>query len=90
MVITFLLDSVLVGAIAFYAIKKLFGNGPLGRILSVLGSIFFAIFYLGFLGWINQQQHISDVIAGIVFFGPISCALLLALLKYAFAGSQQK
>lgn len=73
----------------FYLIKALFGGGPLGRILAVIGSILSGVFYAGLFSWASFEAE-SMILALIILFGPIGLVLLMLLLNYAFAGQKNK
>ena len=83
-----ILDMIIIGMLSFYIIKGIFGDGPLGRILGVLGCIICAILYGSLLGWANYEAEFFWGI--IIFFAPIGLTLLLLLLGYAFGGNNKK
>lgn len=79
-------DILIVTIFVFYLIKALFGDNPLGRILSVLGSVGTFFISGNIFVWANSG-YLNYKIALIILFGPIAIFLLLMLLIYAFDGN---
>jgi hypothetical protein len=79
-------DILIVTTFAFYLIKVLFGDNPLGRILAVLGAVVTFFTSADIFVWANSG-YLNDKIALIILFGPIAIFLLLMLMAYAFDGN---
>lgn len=84
-------NTIVVAIFSFFIIKLLFGDGPLGRILSVLFAIIGGIGYLILYSWMNYEyEGESMILPFAVILGPIGTFLILALLAYAFDGQKNK
>lgn len=81
-------DSLIMGSISFYIIKKIFGDGPLGRILAVIGCIICGFLYFSLCGWACTSYYIKLFLFLLIVFGPIGFVLLVMLLDYAFKGKK--
>lgn len=87
MAIILLIDTFIYTALAFGLMKLLFGNGPLGRALSVIAAIATAI---GFFSWSStpSADNMPMPMILLVFIGPIAAVIVGLFLKYVFGGKQ--
>ena len=84
-----ILDMIIIGMLSFYIIKGIFGDGPLGRILGVIGCIICAVLYGNLVAW--ADYNVESMFWGIIIiFAPIGLTLLLLLLGYTFGGNNKK
>lgn len=81
-------DIIIMGLLASVIVRAIFGDGPLGRFLGIIGFIAGALLYSSLLGWANNGLENSDLIS-VIIFGPIGLLLLLLLLSYVFAGQKK-
>lgn len=78
MVIILLIDLYFIVWFTFNIIKAIIGEGPLGKILSILGSIASVFLFYKLL------TGTSDIISSIALYGPIAILMLLLFLSYIF------
>lgn len=79
------LNLMVIVPFVFYLIKGIFGENALGRTLSLMGAIisFFGYFYI----WDYVNYGKSMILGLMVFFGPISCAVLFLVIQYILHGN---
>ena len=82
-----LLNPLIIGYISFHIIKGMFGDGPSGRILAVLGFIVCAVLYFLLSYWVLIENY--SMFWGILLtFGPIILVLIVMLLVYVSSGNK--
>lgn len=85
--IVLIADGIIIGALSLIIIKGIFGNEPLGRIISVLGCVLGGFLYFCFALWANNNVQ-SLLLGGIIIFGPIIIVLFMVLVAYAYSGKK--
>ena len=90
-IIIIIADVITMGFLASGILRAIFGDGPLGRFLGVIGFIAGALLYgkLLLMNFTGNNLENSDM-ALVILFAPIGLLLLLRLLSYIFAGQKNK
>jgi hypothetical protein len=84
-----LFDAFFYGLVAFWLVRLIFGNTPIGRALSVVASIFAGYRFLAWGFDDASSSRTPDWLGMTLLLGPPVVSVMLIFLRYVFGGQQK-